>query len=428
MARRLIGATALALVLVVIGAMAARDAAAQIVSEPDRDAVDPALVVSPSGVATLAWTVYESPCSELRTVQVTADGTVGPVRAFPGANRCSRQVDLAVDPEGSVTAVWSSSEGIQMSRLKPDGTPEMARAIGMAEDIATPEIDVDRRGRSVVVYQGPSVPGHRNRSYRARAVMVSPRGTPSSPIDISRAAVYAPELAMNRRGRATIVWSTGDYSPKPAYRIQLRTLSRGGSRGRIRTLTRPGQRGFGPTLDVDRAGVATIAWRSNNVVFATQLDAGGEVRSGPQRLTDAGDGTPSDPRVASPASGPAIVAWAGRGADGSGGLGFRVLYSRLKRGRAADARSLAVDARGPELLAQERGVMAAYTAGNGVTSIRRVRADGRREPARQVHDAHLSALQLAADERGRLALAGVVSIVDDSGFDDGSAIEFLQPG
>ncbi len=204
---------------------------ARIVSEPGNQVVDPALAVAPDGTATVAWTAYGLTGSDLRMARVEPDGTVGPAQAFPGAGANSRNVDLAVDPEGRVTAVWESSPGeIQMSRIGADGTPGPAQTLGTADDQAQPRVAVDRTGRAVVVYRGPPVGKHYGeRSYRTRAVQVGADGAAEAPIDISRIDVWSSELAIDGQGRAIIAWSTGDFSSKRFFRVQSRTLFSDGS-------------------------------------------------------------------------------------------------------------------------------------------------------------------------------------------------------
>ncbi len=283
---------------------------ARVVSEPGTQVADPALAIAPDGTATVAWTAYRlNGFPYLRVARVEPDGTVGHAQAFPGAGANSQDVDLAVDPEGRVTAVWESCRcragspaQIQMARIGADGTLGPAQTVGRADDTAAyqPRVAVDRSGRAVVVYLVDLGPQFGKSRARTRAVQVGVDGTPEAPIDISRIDARDSELAIDGQGRAVIAWSNGDFSSKRfPFRVQARTLLPDGSLGPLRTLSRRGQRGFDVDLDVSSAGRATVAWRSaHGKIFATRVNASGRVERGPQELTTSKSPDAGSPEVA----------------------------------------------------------------------------------------------------------------------------------
>lgn len=404
-------AAALAFVVGVATTANAGEYSARIVSEPGVQVADPALAVAPDGTATVAWTVYGLTDSALRVARVEPDGTVGPAQAFPGAGAYPRNVDLAVDPEGRVTAVWASSPfqapgQIQMSRIDADGTLGPAQTLGTADDQAQPRVAVDRSGRAVVVYRGPPVgKNYGVRSYRTRAVQVGADGAPGAPIDISRIDVRDPELAIDGQGRAIIAWSTGDFSSKRFFRVQSRTLLPDGSLGPLRTLSLRGQRGFDVDLDISSAGRATVAWRSKlGKIFATRVNASGRVDRDPQELSTSKSPNARSPDVAVTRRG-SIVAWTSHP-----GSQYRVERSGLSRtGKALGTKTVAVKARGPELVA---GGFAAATIGYvGVergASIAGVRLGEPTGAARRVFEGETMGLQIARDGLGSITAAATV--------------------
>jgi len=426
---------ALAAALAVVAALAATANASKysstIVSEPGIQAADPALVVAPDGAATVAWTVYPGPpepCSTLRVARIEADGTVGPAQAFPGAGACARDVDLAVDRQGRVTAVWQSSspDEIQMSRIGSSGTPGPARTLGSADQQASPRVAVDRAGRTVVVYRGPGVgKNYGDRSYRARAVQVGRNGALGAPIDVSQIDVRTSELAIDGQGRAIIAWSTGDFSSKRFFRVQSRTLFPDGSLGPLRTLSNRGQRGYDVALDISSAGKATVAWHSKNGIFATRVSASGRVPrdpqnlSGPKRRSESKRLEARSPEVAVTRKG-SIVAWTSQQPDSH----YRVERSGLSTtGKVTRAMTVATASRGPELIARGRGAATiGYVGIDRGASIAGIRLRRQTAAAQRVFDGRTMGLKLAADDSGRVTAAALVLTPEGEG-----AIGVAQP-
>ncbi len=394
---------------------------AAIVSEAGIPVADPALAVAPDGAATVAWSAYADPghCSTLRVARIEADGTVGAAQAFPGAGACSHDVDLAVDPQGRVTAVWESSypDQIQMSRIGPGGTPAPVQTIGATDQQAQPRIAVDRDGRAVVSYRGPGVgKNYGDRSYRARAVQIEADGTVGSPVDISQIDVRSSELAIDGQGRAIIAWSTGDLSSKRFFRVQSRTLFPDGSLGQLRTLSNRRHGGYDVALDVSSAGKATVAWQSKNGIFATRVSASGRVPRDPQRLSESKHDA-RNPDVVVTRRG-SIVAWTSQSKNR-----YRVELSGLTRtGEAIGARTVATNARGPELIAGGRAAATIGYVGVERASIAGIRFGKRAEAAQSVFDDRAFGLQLAADDSGRVTAAALVVAPEGKG-----VIEVARP-
>jgi hypothetical protein len=143
----------------------------------------------------------------------------------------------------------------------------------------------------------------------------------STPMNLSARATYDAQVAVDREGRATVVWQV-----IPSRQVKAVRLDPAGNPGPIRTLSRPGQDAGDPEVAVDAAGRATVVWRfgpNAGRVQTVRLDAAG--KPGPvHTLSRQGDlRRPQSPQVAVDSEGRATIVWQ------RVGPGFRVGVARL---------------------------------------------------------------------------------------------------
>jgi hypothetical protein len=137
----------------------------------------------------------------------------------------------------------------------------------------------------------------------------------STPMNLSARATYDAQVAVDREGRATVVWQV-----IPSRQVKAVRLDPAGNPGPIRTLSRPGQDAGDPEVAVDAAGRATVVWRfgpNAGRVQTVRLDAAG--KPGPvHTLSRQGDlRRPQSPQVAVDSEGRATVVWAATGVAGT---------------------------------------------------------------------------------------------------------------
>lgn len=226
----------------------------QALSEPGGSILHgPSVAIDEADRATAVWSRYISDAeTRVESVQVAADGSVGPVRTL----------------SASANAAWS------------------------------PRIAVDRQGRATVVWYSGSG------SHRIQAVRVSVDGVPGPVTTLSGLGAREPQVAVDSVGRATVVWHSGGGQ---SLAVQGVRISADGTVGTVRTLSRTGEGGFLPQVAVDSHDRATVVWSGDEYIGSVRIDADGT--PGPVvPLSDRSFGQ-GLPRVAIDTDDRAVVVW-----------------------------------------------------------------------------------------------------------------------
>src|SRR5918994_662370 len=277
----------------------------------------PQVAVDSQGRATVAWasTDYEAgTLGVIQSVRLEADGSPEPVQTLsvdPAANP-----SLAIDPEDRVTVVWDRARRIEAVRLGADGTPGTVQTLFKRGANADPQVAVDRRGRATVVWAEDQKPR------RIRSVRLGADGDPGAVRTMARGS-RSPKLDLDPRGRATVVWQRTTPTKRVLkFRVQSARLGTNGRPGAVKTLSK--SRGSLPEVAVDGRGRATVVWhrlrlkdkRDIERIEARRL----RPRGGMERVqTLAKKEGVGFPRVAVDSAGRPTVAWA-VSALGVGGL------------------------------------------------------------------------------------------------------------
>lgn len=306
-------------------------------SASGQNASAPQVAVDAFGSATAVWIRYDGTSERVQSSRRTATGTWSlPVfvslAGSAGEDATSPQV--AVDPAGNATAVWSrydesgTETRVQSSSRTTSGawsTPQNRSTAGAGGGY-DPKVVVDASGDATVVwYLHPSGPG-------PDTVQVSQRisGAWSSPLDLSPAdgPSYLHQVAVDAEGRATVVWQIDNQTNRI---IQSRHQTAVGTWSEVDDLSPAGFNSYDPQVAVDAAGNAVAVWAldniSNNQVQASDRPVGG-TWSSPVDLSPAEQNAYSV-QVDVNTAGSAVAIW-----TGSDGVNYIVQSSRRPVGAA----------------------------------------------------------------------------------------------
>lgn len=340
-------------------------------------ASSPRIAVAASGAALMVWSLWESDnsldqgTSTLFARRIGARGKLGPIREIAHEPNVPRDggidAQVALDAVGNATLVWNRvgwagfgedhgahfvSGSVQIRRLAADGSlgPEVGIPTDGGLDMA-PQLALAPSGRGAITWTRNAAS-----QYSVRALLLDRDGGLGPVREVSTPGPYGVggAVAIDVAGRATIAWV--DPNPPNEQTVAARQLSAGGL-GPLRHLSPviPSIT-FGPSVAVDAAGTATIAWRQiagmeqnfANRVLARQVRRGGAV--GPLRTLSSPARETSVPGLATDGLRITTVLWAQDGSvrarrfSSSGHLG----RARTLTGAGAQAQSVggAGDARG----------------------------------------------------------------------------------
>jgi hypothetical protein len=255
------------------------------------------------------------------------------------------RADAVVAPDGTATVTWLPCEdcGVKLAQRAPDGqwsdVETLDRGVDWALDLDEPRLALDPDGSVIAVWSRWNY-GRRQELIRTSTLT---NGTWSVPETISAAvdpdptteyhARYAPNVAVDEQGRALVVWTENfedQVTDSQTLRVVVRPRAADGSWGPREMLaeTAAGRSPDLADMAMDEDGVATIAWSVLNADGANAEDVVA-VRRAP-------DGTVSPPvpvqeeplaandwrgpaRVAVTPEGDATIAWVHRDPPTAGG-------------------------------------------------------------------------------------------------------------
>jgi hypothetical protein len=272
----------------------------------------PQVAVDGNGNATAVWMRFNGADNIIQASTKPFDGAWQAVPddlSVDGQNAVDSQV--AVDPNGNATAVWSRSNGtnnIIQASTKPFGgiwhAPEDLSVEG--QDASYPQIAVDTSGNATVVWM---------RSNGTNTIIQTSTkpfgGIWHAPEDLSvegQDASY-PQIAVDTSGNATAVWAESNGINNI---IQASTKPFGGIWQAPEDLSAEGQDAFQPQIAVDPSGNATAVWAefngTKNIIQASTKPFGGTWQA-PEDLSAEGQDA-SYPQIAVDPSGNATAVWA----------------------------------------------------------------------------------------------------------------------
>jgi hypothetical protein len=309
----------------------------QTLSAAGQSAIEPQVAVDPDGSATVVWSRSDGSKSRIQSVHVDADGAPGEVFTLSSSTQDAFEPQVAVDPEGFATVVWRFFDGtnwrIQTTRLLPTGGlgfPVLTLSTDSL-DASEPQVAVDSQGRATVVWWHPD-PLRKNWVEAIRRADGALTGPPQV-LSAEGQDARQPQVAVDSQGRATVVWRHQDGPSSTFSRIQSVRLDADGSLGAVRTLS--DAPGLGPQVAIDPQDRATVVWHLVEVqsdfshVQSVRLGVGGAPGAVLTLGTALDVGQSEVVRVAVDSQGRAVVAW--------DNFGFDVRVVRLDSGRTPGA-------------------------------------------------------------------------------------------
>ncbi len=236
------------------------------------------ITVGPSGTTVAVWS------DERRRIlarRMTPHGKLGRVHRLGrwSASRSNVEIDVGLDARGNATIVWSTLpfessqgttfDGIGLHARRLSVTGKLGRRIEVPLDGGGnihPRVVVTPAGRATVAWDFLGT------SSAIRAATINRRGRLGPVLDISTGAgaVHLVDLAGDPNGSFTATWWSLDSQYLPS--IGARRVGADGSLGPPHVLAASSARNeekIRPSVVLDRAGNATVAWVSSTYMSAS---------------------------------------------------------------------------------------------------------------------------------------------------------------
>ena len=182
-------------------------------SEAGEDARNPQVAVGSDGAATAVWHGSDGGSDRIQASSRPAKGVWSTPATLTTVSGNVYDPQVAVDPDGMVTAVWSWWSGdygqVQTASQPPGGTWSRPVTLsGCCEDAQVPRIAAGPAGRATALWRGPQdgVYGY------LLAATRTPDGSWSAPIIVSGDSLraYGAQVAAGSDGTVAAVWERRD--------------------------------------------------------------------------------------------------------------------------------------------------------------------------------------------------------------------------
>lgn len=185
-------------------------------SESGTDAVNPRIVVGPDGGATAVWRSWDGGSDRIRTSSRSAKGVWSTPSTLSTVSGNVYDPELAVDPDGIVTAVWSwwnIDHGEVQTSLRPArGTWQRPITISICcEDAQAPRVAAGPGGTATALWRVAQYSDERVHEQVFAATRIAD-GTWSAPIVVSEDSVrlHGAQVAAGSEGTVAAVWERRD--------------------------------------------------------------------------------------------------------------------------------------------------------------------------------------------------------------------------
>jgi len=240
-------------------------------SDVDGYSSEPDVAIDPQGNVTAIWTTGpQNAYGFVQTATRPAGGSWSQPAALSDESEAAVWPQIASDAQGDLTAVWDlgGEEGVIQSKSRPAGGEWSSTAVDVSgEDglSSGPQIAIDGQGDAVAVWQQKDIHAPSGFHYFVQTARRA-EGSWSTPLTISREDGLAmnPALTVDSDGNATAIWVWGPLATGTAHGLQARSGTAAGSWGSIvYVATRPGQ--LEPSegsiqLLADQQGDVTAIW------------------------------------------------------------------------------------------------------------------------------------------------------------------------
>jgi hypothetical protein len=274
----------------------------------------PLVGVDSAGNATAVWRRYRGGKLIYESAVRQAGGPWSTPSRFFGALEDAYGLQIAVDPLGNETAIWSRRVGrswVVQSATRSVGGSWSAPVTLSAAGAGSALVAAGPEGSVTAVWLLEREEGWRS---VVQSATRSAGGSWSAPVTLSppSKAAWSPQIALDPQGGATAVWEE-EYSGA----IESSTRSSGGIWSAPVALSATGVRAAWPQVAVDSQGNATAVWagavfsggriKSSRIQSATR-PAGGSW-SAPVSISKAGHRHVQDPQIVVSPQGEATAIW-----------------------------------------------------------------------------------------------------------------------
>jgi hypothetical protein len=347
------------------------------------------LAVAPNGTITAVWEHYDGAHFVVQERRIGVGGSpLGPVHQLSAGGASAFDARVAVGSDGTATVVWKRYNGasfvIQERRVDAGGTPEASvHDLSLPGQFAgQPEVAARPDGGAVVAWERHNA----SRDVaRIQSTVVRPNGTVAACcFDLTNADFnrngFDPRVAVFPDSTAIVVWDRHNGSEQI---VQARQLAVTGTPSATTyDLSASGRNAIEPEVTTTPDGKAIATWTrfdgSSWVVQARRLAASGEPVGGAIDISEPG-GPALQPHIAALTGSSASIVW-----KQLGGSTYTVKQRRLDQSGATGSTHVlsapGVDAHEPQVAAGSDGtqtVVWALDDGAGeVVQARRIGGDG----------------------------------------------------
>ena len=222
------------------------------------------VVMAPDRAVTVLWLGSDGTHVRAQSQRISPTNALGPVRDLSPAGGNAGIGKLGVAADGTVTALWTRSDGTnsiaQTRRIAPNGTLRPVRTLSAAgQSVTQLELAVAPNGVSTALWSRSDGSVSRVQSRRVAA-----NGAVGGVRNRSAAGQHAsdPTVAAGPTGIVFMAWrrlNGGLFDIAQALRITPR-----GQTGTVKNVSKPGRNVNDLDIAVSRAGTATLAWYSND--------------------------------------------------------------------------------------------------------------------------------------------------------------------
>ena len=266
------------------------------------------IAVDPSGNATAVWYHSALGVGLVRASHRPAGGSWSAPLTISDPNRFAQAPDIVVDRSGTVTVAWMAQgpggNQIESARLPLGGSWSAPGLVGPG-DLAAPRLALDNSGTVTVVWLESRT------NYIVRTSSLAPGGTWTVGKDLSNTAVSSinPQIAVDpATGAAVAVWQTFDGTSL----IYASRRPPGGAWSPAQLVSELGENANpNPRVSIDHLGTATVLFGKD---FAGHYEAFWSSApqigtwSTPQRLSTPGN-TVAEVAVTAVSSGETVATW-----------------------------------------------------------------------------------------------------------------------
>ena len=224
----------------------------------------PAVAMASDGSALVVW----ERGGTIESAEIGPGGGLGAPAAVPGAGAGARRPAVALNGAGDAVVAWYEAGVLAAGRPHGGafGPPQALSAAGglpTLQNLKAPALALAGGGRAVAAWRRATA-GH----FRVEASVGSVAGPWRPPAVLSPASnrnAGQPTLTLNGAGAAIVGWSQPLGTSLSAIRARILATPGAAPFGPVEAISTAAGRGTAPSVGIDSAGRAVVAWREDPV-------------------------------------------------------------------------------------------------------------------------------------------------------------------